>query len=1487
MPADPGPGPGPDTDTGPGPDLGPDSDPRAAGDGRRFLIASVAAHYPKARHWNRQELVHDRRRIVRLFTRELGYELVARPAVNPTAAQLTEQLGAFARSEERRPDDLVAVYLAGHGHTRDEGRDHVLLTADSDPGNPYDGLPTADVVSTLLYGTRVRRLLLLLDACYSGQGGSEATAFVLDRIIRGWQSSTDAAFAVISATQPDEEAAVSAFPHLLAEAVASEAVAGRIPTALALDAVVDAMNKHPSRPQYHRVLLHQAGLTGRMPPFLPNPRRDGPPAAGPAAAAVDRRLLDRARGGLGYPRHPGEWRFTGRNRALADITAWLTAPPPDTPVLAVTAGPGSGKSAVLGLIAALAHPVHRPTVPLILPPDAVPPQGAITATVYAHGLTDAEVLSALAAAVGRVTGTAVGRATATGAGTAAGSVDELLSVLAAAAAGRAAHGTDGTDGTPGGRRVTVIVDAVDEAATRGSLIRTVLRPAVEGAGGWLRLLLGVRPHLLGELGIDRAETVDLDAPLYADLPALVLHTARNLAQGAPDSPYRTASRDQVQAVAAAVAAAAAPSFLVARITAAALAAEPALPPLPAADAPDGSDATDGSDGSDDPAWQAWRAWQAALPRIPGEAMRLDLETRFGAGTGRVRDLLRPLAFAEGAGLPWEGIWAAVAAGLAGVAYTDDDVRLVLRTAGSYVIEDTEAGRSAYRLHHPALAEHLRTGTDPRAAHGAITDALTGGVPRTADGAPDWALAHPYVLRHLATHAARAGRMDALAADPDYLVHAEPGALLPSLSTVRTGEGRAAAAVHRASADRHRLLDPAGRRSVLATDAARQGAEALRRALSGGQPWQVAWATARQTSPALRLVLGGHTDGVRALACHGTPHGGPFAVSADHGTLRAWDLTAGRPLGAWRTGVPVSALGAASAAGRPVALAAQGPAVRVWDAASGRERARFGEHRAAVRALACTTLAGRSVAVSGDDDGGAYAWDVATGRPLARYEGHRHPVTRAACGGGVAVTADAGGALHAWDLATGSPCGLPPRRTPSAADGPAGAPADAVALAVRGGRPLAVVATGDQEVWSWDLATGECATLGWDIGITAIACHDLPGGPAAVLASVDGTAKVVDLATGRRTSTLAGHTGRVTAVACARVGGEVLAVTGGADGGLRLWDTAPQPDPASGAALRGGSLAGSPGGSLAGFPGGSPGGSPGGDVRGVGWAEADGRAVVVAAGRSRCARVLDLHTGAPVRELTGPAAWAEALACAGPADRPVAVFPDSFGQTGVLRAWALRDGTVMVLGEPGRAAATAVACGGGDLPLAVTGDASGAVRVLDLATGAVVAAPDGHAAAVTSAAWTTFEGRPVAVTGSLDGTVRLWDPATGRPAAVLDGGAGPVAAVACAADGDGPLVVVGEAAGPVRVWAPGTGERPAVLGGTAGRVTAVACTVHDGRVLTAAAAGSCLRIWDPAAGPRPAVLAQPGDIGALAFGPGGALIAGCGWDVVVLRPGPEH
>ncbi|MYV41900.1 hypothetical protein GT030_24290, partial [Streptomyces sp. SID1328] len=847
---------------------------------RRYLIAASVARYPKCADWDRPGLVEAREQIVELFTRKLGYRHHTALGVDPTVQQLREQLRAFCTSKERREDDLVVVYLSGHGEVDESGGEHVLLMSDTDPADvSFTALPTAELVR-VFSGTKVRRLMLILDTCYSGQGGNELAAAALERLSTTWtQGSSAPGLVIVSSAQPHQQAKAGLFPELLGKAVGGQAVAGHAPKHLSVSAVVQQMNSHVDKPAYQHISLSLLGLTGEPPDFLSNPRHDvrltDVDLALQDAAEFDEyarrrdtefhsRFLVRA---MGYHGDAVQgWWFCGRHRVLAKLAGWLNRrgggerqrlPRRDTPaefVRVVTAGPGSGKTAVLGLLAALTMPERRRTVPLDtlgLAPEQIPCEDSVDVVMYAQNLTNSEVLHGLAAA----------------AGVKASTVGEFLEAL-------------GQKHDTSVRPFTVLIDALDEAATPDSLCSQVVRPLIDHSRGRIRLLLGTRPYLLDRLGLTPQQrehpgvVLDLDSPAYADRQALRAYTMRNLIESRRTSPYRRRP-DLLEPVGAAVAEAAGRSFLVARVAAYTLASADEVVADPY-----------------DP------RWRASLPRHAGQAMREDLTRRLGEDARRAADLLRPLAYAEGQGLPWESIWARLASAVSGRPYTDDDLFWLRRNAGSYVVEATENGRSAYRLYHQALTEHLREDTDARAVHSAFVDVLTDSVPYRGDATRDWSRAHPYALHHLATHAAAAHRIDDVLDIPEYLVHATPHTLTPQLQHATTDEARLTAAVYRMGLDLHAPATVAVRRQALALNAARAGATTFQRQLTthaAPNQWTPVWATGSDFTPALRDTLTGHTDTVTAVACT-TLDGTPIAVTvSDDHTVRLWDLTTGQPI----------------------------------------------------------------------------------------------------------------------------------------------------------------------------------------------------------------------------------------------------------------------------------------------------------------------------------------------------------------------------------------------------------------------------------------------------------------------------------------------------------------------------------------------------------------------------------------------------------------
>lgn len=242
---------------------------------RRFLIAAVVAEYPKNRAWNRPGLVEARDRVVDLFTGRLGHRLHDALPLNPTGRQLTDALRAFCTSPERREDDLLTIYLSCHGEILDDGEEHVLLTADTDPEDlTYTALPTAELTRAVLRGSRIRRVLLLLDACYVGQGGNQMAGAALERLGATWGRSSGSGLVVVSSAQPHQQAATGVFPKLLEDAVTDLSVAGHGPDTLSVNAVVQHINGSKDLPGHQRIGLAMVGLDGEPPAFFPNPRHD-------------------------------------------------------------------------------------------------------------------------------------------------------------------------------------------------------------------------------------------------------------------------------------------------------------------------------------------------------------------------------------------------------------------------------------------------------------------------------------------------------------------------------------------------------------------------------------------------------------------------------------------------------------------------------------------------------------------------------------------------------------------------------------------------------------------------------------------------------------------------------------------------------------------------------------------------------------------------------------------------------------------------------------------------------------------------------------------------------------------------------------------------------------------------------------------------------------------------------------------------------------
>ncbi|WP_435280398.1 AAA family ATPase [Streptomyces koelreuteriae] len=1395
---------------------------------RRFLIATAVSHYPNAAaelEWDRPGLVEARRKVVELFTGTLGYTHVSDLGLNPTKPQLLRELREFCRAPDRRPDDIVAVYIAGHGEILDNG-DYVLLTADTEPDDLYDALLPGSLARKILAGTQVRRLLLMLDTCFSGQGGNELLA-AMSRWKNDWREE-ESGLAVITSAQPRELARTGAFPELLTEAVTSLATAGYTPPLLALDAVVNATRTNPKRPDFQHIGLEIIGLTGEIPPFLPNAkhshRLSHTDLALQQAAEWDEqdkrrdvefrsRLLRRAMG-HSDPSKVGWW-FSGRHRALHDITEWLGDPTAEAcPALVVTGAPGSGKTAVLGLLGAVSDPEYRRTVPLSsigLREHQLPLEGAIGTTVYAQSLTDQQVVRAVCAALRLPPAEAVA---------------DLLNHLGARPAPDRPH--------------VILIDGLDEAATPTTLCGQVLRPLMELAAPHLRLLLGTRPHLFGPLGLCQDDHVDLDSDRYADPDAVLVYTLRNLLDAHQDSPYLDCPHRVRMGVAEAVAGAAGNCFLVARITAGTLAATPALPD------------------PRDP------VWLRSLPRAAADAMHHDLHQRFADDADRVLDLLRPLAYVEGQGLPWEDIWAPLASELSGRRYTNDDLYQLRRDAGAYVVEAKEDERSVYRLYHESMAEYLRQGQDSGRAHRAFTVVLRGAVPYHLDGARDWGRAHPYALRHLATHAAAGGLLDTLLADIEYLVHAEYETLMPRLLEAEGEEAQLNTAVFRSCLHVLRDLDAAARRQVLAVEAARFNVPQLVEALNGRadrRAWKPLAASGSRLSSNLRNALTGHTGLVKALACTEV-NGRPVAVTGSQDrTVRMWDLITGAPVGNAMTGHSDDIEGVACTEldGRPVAVSvARDKTVRLWDLGTGRA---VGEpmrgHTEPVYAVACVELDGRPVAVTGGWDSTVRVWDLATGRAVGEPVKHVGQVNSLACavldGRQVVVT----GSTASLDL-----CDLRTRRRLKRLDRRSHSPwYKGVACTVLNGRPVVVSADRAGRVRVRDLGNGRMiwefnGHEGWASSVT---CTVLNGRQVVVAGYQDGTAEIWDLEAGRSAGPpLSGHAFPLLTVACIELAGRPVVITSAFDT-LRIWDLSRRSfgSPIVGHTQR---------------------------VSAVGHAVVDGRRILVSGSEDTTMRRWELSAGLSSTEpLPHHRSEVRSVTCRVLDGRPVAV---SSPRKGAALVWDIATGRAVhtPLEHEGEADLfqSFTACVEMDgREVVVTGRTDGSARVWDLATGELrdrFDCPD----VGTYADCGVIDGRPVMAAGSPYRPLYVHDVTTGRRL-----GQAPdshtLRDVAIGRLHDRPIAVTTAEDGTVQIWElPGCQPLGEPLTGHTRSVWRVTLTELDGRpVALTGSADNTLRIWDLEQRTTLHVIHLPGPCNALSLSDDGLLACGFGNDVAVF------
>jgi hypothetical protein len=281
---------------------------------------------------------------------------------------------------------------------------------------------------------------------------------------------------------------------------------------------------------------------------------------------------------------------------------------------------------------------------------------------------------------------------------------------------------------------------------------------------------------------------------------------------------------------------------------------------------------------------------AMLTEGIGGAIARDLENR-AVDVNLLLDILTPLAWARGAGVPVDGGWTAMADALrtgAGTPLTADDIVRVFGEISEFV-----SGGPAYRVRHQAIADFLRSrsGRTDLEAHRLITKAL-----KPEPGG--WPAAPQYVLDHLAEHADRGGTVLELFGDPDFMLFSEPRRTLVAVTRAERSNRRSPTLdlYLRAAA---RLADiPVDMRVFLLQSLSREGLRAAaphERKFSVTSPCRTRWTTAQRPSNHRLIRIGPEeldmftavrtASGTRLVTATGSPD--PAGTPARIG-IEVWD-----------------------------------------------------------------------------------------------------------------------------------------------------------------------------------------------------------------------------------------------------------------------------------------------------------------------------------------------------------------------------------------------------------------------------------------------------------------------------------------------------------------------------------------------------------------------------------------------------------------------
>ena len=1327
----------------------------------RYIICSGVSKYSEENFLELPRVNEETRRMANLM-KEFGYkQVIPELEDNPTSGLFRASLSKWFSERSPSENSLIIVYHSGHGIYY--GSTHYLLFADSQSRNlAGTAVPVRELASWILSPARFEQLLLILDTCYGGAGVDQFSEIASTLAYTFRTEYVSSGIFVLAAARSRDVARPGAFVDAFSETIRNPTEQWGGPTQQFIhpDQLVGAINTYFTKKGHH----HHQSATMNMSQvrrefcLLENPkyRPDLPLGLDKLTQRTYDELAEHwVVSAKGAETASKAYYFTGRERVLRDVVAWLNSGQIEDAVRVITGSPGTGKSAVLARLVALSDSDFRKRAEALgllggTLEDTLPETGIIKVAVYARNKTLEQIVQNIADQLG----------------CGATDIETLLKTL-----------EQRED------RLVIVLDALDESREPGIVVNSLLSRLV--ASTRVRLLIGSRrlsgsaPHPVVPGFSSSATEIDLDDAKYARKEDIARYVESRLyakAEPSRRTPYRNAPEALVREIADAVAVKAGNNFLIARIVASYL-----------------MDARDIVD-------VRARDWKAEFPTGIRDAFD-KLFDRFEESPDkgpldkrRASELMRPLAFAEGQGLPRERIWEVLATALSpDTTYSDADVRILLEHAGAYVVETRARDRSVYRVYHKALADYLREGVDELQVQKRITTALielTSELPGPRKR--NWNEAHPYIRTHLAAHAAAAGMLDELLIDPEFLVMTDKSRLLPLLNRATKKEAKETAHVYGLAAHHIDSAKPGESLAYLEMVARQEGAGKLAETFASVpfvRFWKVDWAN-WQPSASHRLI-GRHDHWVTAICI----------VKDSENVL--------------------------------IASGSRDASVRIFDV-SGDEIFRFKEERTvSVNAVALGHLKSRVILASGRDDGiisVSYLDRVnerlvlADRLLLAGHDGAVNSLTICETPkGGLIVSGGIDGTVRLWDLDS---CKSSKREFNGSGPDVRLFGLDVGSYKKKNGLMSITISGGsDRAVLVWDLEHGEPHRIlcGHHAPVNAVAVGIINELPVIVSGGNDGTVHLWDLQTGElRGHPLAGHYGRVSALTTGMLANAPIIICGvGRD--LVLWHL-------SGDKLTSRVV-----------------GTHDGPISSIASGNLNGRFIVVSASLDRTIRIWDLSDNETrCKMLVGHQSAVNGVAFAETAERSFVV---SGGNDGTVRLWDLSDidshgwSGVSYLGSINSVAIGTLQ----RKPIIATAGNDGTIHLWDLSTGRPRGQPlVGHHGRASAVAIGEFERKCVIVSGGVDRGVVIWSVNHGRARKkVFSGHDGPISSVTLGRINKRPVVLSASLDGTIRIWdVTDNGTRCETLIGHKGSVNAVAFAEKGERSLVASGGSDgTVHLWD--------------------------------------------